>query len=203
MTRLSTAPAAFSRHCPAPLTVQLMNRLQTLGITLELLDLGGGFPVPMGDHTPVPSVWELGASIATELRDLPYRIRTAIEPGRYIAAPAGVMVATVLADVVRDGVRWVHLDLGACTMIEALETQQRLRFPVTDSRRSAATTLAHLTGPTCDSADTLMYDVPLSPGLQPGDRVYLQMAGAYTVSNGTFNGLNPPAIHVLDSPDAA
>jgi ornithine decarboxylase len=181
----------------------VMNRLKTLGITLELLDLGGGFPVPMGDDTPVPSVGELGATIATELRDLPYPISTAIEPGRYIAAPAGVMVATVLADVDRDGVRWVHLDLGACTLIEALETQQRLRFPVTDSRRSTVTTPAHLTGPTCDSADTLMYDVPLSPGLQPGDRIYLQMAGAYTVSNGTFNGLRPPAIHVLDSPDAA
>lgn len=181
----------------------VMEQLTTRGIRLQMLDLGGGFPVQMAGTESVPSITEIGAVITNELADLPYAVETVIEPGRVIAAPAGTMVASVLGEAYRDGVRWVHLDVGACTLIEALETCQQLAFPVTDSLAAPRREPAHLTGPTCDSADTLLYDVPMSPGLKPGDRVYISQAGAYTESNGSFNGIAPPTTYVLDPPSYA
>ena len=66
----------------------------------------------------------------------------------------------------RAGRRWVHLDVGAFNgFMEALESGNALRFPVTDSRGSGVRAPAHLTGPTCDSQDTIMFDVPLSVDL--------------------------------------
>jgi ornithine decarboxylase len=51
----------------------------------------------------------------------------------------------------------------------------------------------HLTGPTCDSQDTIMFDVPVSADLAVDDRVFLGTAGAYTTSYASdFNGFPVP-----------
>ena len=120
---------------------------------------------------------------------LPYEVRVVAEPGR-------ALVATVIGTAVRAGQRWIHLDVGAFNgLMESLDTGNRLRFPVHDSRRSPVRELCHLTGPTCDSQDTILFDVPLSVGLRAGDQVYLGCAGAYTtVYASTFNGFQVPDV---------
>jgi ornithine decarboxylase len=166
------------------------------GIRLELLDLGGGFPAAY--DVPPPPLAAYGAAIEAGLAELPYRPAVlAVEPGRGLVAEAGTMVASVIGLAERGGRRWVHLDVGAFNgFMEALETGNRLRFPVTDSRGSAVRTPAHLTGPTCDSQDTIMFDVPLSDDLAVGDQVFLGCAGAYTTSYASdFNGFPVPATH--------
>ncbi|HEV7863623.1 MAG TPA: hypothetical protein VGR20_13015, partial [Acidimicrobiia bacterium] len=51
-----------------------------------------------------------------------------------------------------------------------------------------------VTGPSCDSSDTMFYGVPLPAGLAAGDRLYIGSAGAYTTSYASsFNGFPPPA----------
>jgi ornithine decarboxylase len=105
----------------------------------DLLDLGGGFPARYADVEP-PPLAEFAAAIRAGIAaHLPYRPATlAVEPGRALVAEAGVMVATVIGLAERAGRRWVHLDVGAFNgFMEALETGNRLRFPVTDSRGSA------------------------------------------------------------------
>jgi ornithine decarboxylase len=94
----------------------------------------------------------------------------------------------------------VHLDVGAFNgFMEALESGNALRFPVTDSRGSAERAPAHLTGPTCDSQDTIMFDVPLSVDLAVDDRVFLGTAGAYTTSYASdFNGFAVPRTYAAD-----
>jgi ornithine decarboxylase len=79
--------------------------------------------------------------------------------------------------------------------MESLETGNRLRFPVSDSRRSALRDRFHLTGPTCDSQDTILYGVELSADLATGDRVYIGSTGSYTtVYASHFNGFDPPTV---------
>jgi ornithine decarboxylase len=127
-----------------------------------------------------------------------------VEPGRALVAEAGVMVATVIGLAERAGRRWVHLDVGAFNgFMEALESGNLLRFPVTDSRGSADRPPAHLTGPTCDSQDTIMFDVPLSVDVAVDDRVFLGTAGAYTTSYASdFNGFAVPRTYAADLVDA-
>jgi ornithine decarboxylase len=170
-------------------------------IRLDLLDLGGGFPARYADVDP-PPLAEFAAAIRAGIAaHLPYRpVTLAVEPGRALVAEAGVMVATVIGLAERAGRRWVHLDVGAFNgFMEALETGNRLRFPVTDSRGSPLRTPAQLTGPTCDSQDTIMVDVPLSSDLAVDDRIFLGTAGAYTTSYASgFNGFAVPTTHVAE-----
>jgi ornithine decarboxylase len=81
-------------------------------------------------------------------------------------------------------------------MMEALETLNTQRFPMCDSRRTEDRSLFHVTGPSCDSQDTILFDVPLSADLQVGDVVEIGSAGAYTSSYAsTFNGfVVPPTV---------
>ncbi len=182
----------------------VLRKLAADGIRLELLDLGGGFPARYADATP-PPLADFAAVIWAGIDRLPYRPPVlAIEPGRALVAEAGVMVATVIGTAERAGRRWVHLDVGAFNgFMEALESGNLLRFPVADSRGSAVREAAHLTGPTCDSQDTIMFDVPLSADLEVEDRVFLGTAGAYTTSYASdFNGFAVPRTYASDLVDA-
>jgi ornithine decarboxylase len=180
---------------------EVLHALAADGIRLDLLDLGGGFPARYADAEP-PPLAEFAAAIRVGIAaHLPYRPATlAVEPGRALVAEAGVMVATVIGLAERAGRRWVHLDVGAFNgFMEALESRNLLRFPVTDSRGSALRAPAHLTGPTCDSQDTIMFDVPLSVDLAVDDRVFLGTAGAYTTSYASdFNGFAIPRTYATD-----
>lgn len=182
----------------------VLRELAADGIRLELLDLGGGFPARYSDD--VPPLTAYGAAIRGGLARLPYVPATlAVEPGRGLVAEAGTMVASVIGVADRGERRWVHLDVGAFNgFMEALETGNRLRFPVADSRGADRRELVHLTGPTCDSQDTIMFDVPVSAGLVVDDRVFIGTAGAYTTSYASdFNGFPVPRTYASLVPEAA
>src|SRR5207253_10085008 len=66
-------------------------------------------------------------------------------------------------------------------------------------RAAGACVRTTVTGPTCDSSDTMFYGVPLPAALAAGDRLYIGSAGAYTTSYASsFNGFPPPAPPFLD-----
>jgi ornithine decarboxylase len=180
-------------RAPLRAVAEIMDKLAADNIFLDLVNVGGGFPARYADGPP-PPLAEYGAVIAEGLAALPYLVRVAAEPGRALVAGSGTLVATVIGTAIRSGRRWVHLDVGAFNgLMESLETGNRLRFPVHDSRRSPVRELCHLTGPTCDSQDTILFDVPLSAGLTTGDLVYIGSAGAYTtVYASAFNGFDVP-----------
>jgi ornithine decarboxylase len=188
-------PAAWA--APLESVGEIMAKLAADGVHLELVDVGGGFPARY-DVAP-PPMDEYGAVIGAGLAALPYPVRVVAEPGRALVAEAGTLVATVIGTAVRAGRRWVHLDVGAFNgLMESLETGNRLRFPVRDSLGGAEVELCHLTGPTCDSQDTILFDVPLSAGLSAGDRVFIGSAGAYsTVYASSFNGFGMPGTRAV------
>ena len=50
-----------------------------------------------------------------------------------------------------------------------------------------------VTGPSCDSSDTMFYGVNLPSTIDVGDKLYIGSAGAYTLSYASdFNGFQPP-----------
>ena len=117
------------------------------------------------------------------------------------AAPAGTMVASVIGVAWRHGAMRVSLDVGAFHgLIEALESGRELRFPVSIPAASHRTLVAcTLTGPSCDSQDTILDRVWL-PLPHSGDRVLIGNAGAYTTcysGRSSFNGYPAPAVRIL------
>lgn len=167
---------------------------------MDTLDLGGGFPVgPVGEPSPGPERFarELPAlldAIPTDRRPA----RFAIEPGRFLVARAGWLVARVLH--VRDrGGRQVVIDAGMTELIRpALYGARHDIVALTSlgSVRPADTSaeVASVHGPICESTDALG-DHQLPP-LRRGDLVAIRDAGAYGASiSSTYNGRpRPPQI---------
>jgi ornithine decarboxylase len=177
---------------------KLINILEDEGIAIKFLDIGGGFPVCYGD-VKRDNIDKIGKSISRALKKYIKRdVKIVAEPGRYLVASSGTMVGTVIGIADRYNKRWAHLDIGALNgFLEALETSNNLIFPVRDSRQSKDKNMFVLTGPTCDSQDTIRYDVPMSHDIQVGDNVYFDFAGAYTTSyTENFNGFPSPKIYI-------
>lgn len=172
----------------------LLRLLKREGVGLEMLDIGGGFPAVYCD--PVPAFEEIAAGINAALDRLPHRPPMIVaEPGRYLVAESGVMVATVIGvDDRRDG-PWCYLDVGGYNgLMEAVQTGGRWLFPLrTDGRSGAPLVPFTVTGPSCDSSDTMFYGALLPADLAEGQRVYIGSTGAYTISYASyFNGFPPP-----------
>jgi ornithine decarboxylase len=177
---------------------RLMAQLAQDGLELEMLNIGGGFPARYTE--PVPAIGQIADAVMPALAELlPYRPKElAAEPGRHLVAESAVMVASVLGREVRAGENWVYLDVGAYNgLMETQQTVGQWRFPLWTSRADHAQ-VAHLpftvTGPSCDSSDTMFYGVALPSTIDVGDQVYIGSAGAYTLSYASaFNGFSPPA----------
>ena len=186
---------------PVRRCAQIMTVLAADGIRLAMLDVGGGFPVRY--DTDPPPLADYAAAIKTAAAQLPYPVQLACEPGRAIAAPAGTMIASVIGTAWRHGTLRVSLDTGAFHgLIEALESGRELRFPVTIPAAQGRTLVpCTLTGPSCDSQDTILDQVWL-PMPRAGDRVLIGNAGAYTTcysGRSAFNGYRAPAVKITRS----
>jgi ornithine decarboxylase len=184
-------PEAWS--APIASAARVFEELRAVGLDPWLLDLGGGFPARLDDGCPPPEAY--GAAIDRHLAAAfgDHRPTTIAEPGRGIAAEAGVLVTTVVGVLHRAGTRWVFLDAGVFTgLVETLD--EAIRYPLATDR-PGPTGPCVLSGPTCDSADVLYQDrmVELPLALAEGDQVRFHCAGVYTASYSTvgFNGFAP------------
>ena len=175
--------------------------LEAEKLHIDWLDIGGGFPAVYSK--PVPSMREVGEAIQRSVDQyIPSHLTLAAEPGRVMVAETGVLATTVIGREDRHGETWLHLDAGALNgMMEALQAHCNFPFPVTSSvsGRGYEEKPFTLTGPTCDSHDTLMYGVSLPTDVGVGDRVYIMSAGAYSMSyGGSFNGFAAPSAIFLN-----
>lgn len=177
----------------------------------DTLDLGGGFPVPPFDQRgPRPS--HFAAALGPLLDAVPADRRPrrlAVEPGRFLIARAGVLVARVLHVRERGG-RQVVLDAGMTELVRpALYGARHDVVALTSlgSPRAAPgghapdDTPAAVEGPICESTDHLGEHV--LPALRRGDLVAIRDAGAYAASlASSYNGRPRPPQVLLD-PDGS
>ena len=173
------------------------------GITLSMVNLGGGFPtkylkaVPGTATYPNPIHEGIPNNNANPIHE------TINEPGRGMVGNAGVIkteVVLISKKHANDNQRWVYLDIGkfgglAETMDEAI------RYPITTARDGDAKAPCVIAGPTCDSADVLYektpYDLPVT--LSVGDEVLIEATGAYTTTYASvaFNGFTPLQAYII------
>jgi ornithine decarboxylase len=176
------------------LCAPVMADLLADGIELPMLDLGGGFPAHY-DALEVPDVVELAGRALDAIDALPYVPRELVcEPGRALVAEAATLATTVIGRTERNGRHWVFLDVGAYNgMMECAQTQGRMAFPLSTGRPTGPLVRCTVTGPSCDSSDTLFRDALLPSDLEVGDRVYIGSAGAYSLCYAApFNGFPVP-----------
>lgn len=176
----------------------LVEGLRAEGLSVERLDLGGGLGVPYFNQPEPPSPAEYAARIAAVVGDL--GVQLAFEPGRMIAANAGVLVAKVLYVIARpDGRRFVVLDAA---MNDLLRPAMYDAFhDIRPVRPREGEALAYdVVGPICETGDTFARDRRLPP-LEAGDLVAFMTAGAYGATMSSEYNSRPLTPEVLVNGD--
>ena len=172
------------------------------GITLQMINMGGGFPANYIQRTNDLETYaeEITRFLKEDFGDeLPEII---LEPGRSLIANAGILVSEVVLVSRKSHTaleRWVYTDVGKFSgLIETMD--ESIKFPLWTEKQGELEE-AVIAGPTCDSADIMYehykYGLPLN--LAIGDRLYWLSTGAYTTSYSAieFNGFPPlEAIYV-------
>ncbi|MGE0359176.1 MAG: diaminopimelate decarboxylase [Vicinamibacterales bacterium] len=145
------------------------------GVPLEQLDFGGGLGISY-DGAPVPDAGDYVRALVGAAGDIPLAL--AIEPGRSIVGPAGVLLATVV-DVkhVPGGRRFVVLDAGMTELMRPALYGAFHRIEPAMPRPGAAEP-SDVVGPICESTDRFARDLALPP-VEVGDLVVIRDVGAY------------------------
>jgi diaminopimelate decarboxylase len=170
---------------------ELVSAIRARGIELRYLDIGGGFGVPHegGAGIDVRAVGGAAGAVATELG-----LTVFIEPGRWLVAPAGVLLARVLYAKKLGDRRYYVTDTGSNDLVRP--SYYSAYHPVEVVRRAPATQVADIVGPVCEAGDFLALGCEVPP-LQEGDLLAVLFAGAYGfVMSSNYNS-RPRAAEVL------
>jgi len=162
------------------------------GIELEYLDIGGGLGVAYREDEQDPDPRALAALVQRHLGDRGRRWRLVVEPGRYLVAPAGVLLTRVLY-VKQSGPRkFVVTDAGMTELLRSSHYESYHRIePVEWLDRPPE--LVDVVGPVCESGDFLGR-ARLLPGVAPGDLLAVLTVGAYGfVMSSNYNQRRRPA----------
>ncbi len=172
----------------------LVERLRDAGLTVERLDLGGGLGVPYFHQPDPPTPADYAAMVADVVRGLD--VQLAFEPGRVIAANAGVLLARVLHVHERpEGRRFLVLDAAMNDLIRPAmyEAYHDIR-PVRP--RPGLLVGYDVVGPICETGDTFTRERQLPP-LAAGDLVAFMTAGAYGAAMSSEYNSRPLVAEVL------
>ncbi len=158
---------------------------------VRVIDVGGGLGVP--ERAEQPGV-DLGGldTLLTAVRAEHPQLEFWLEPGRYLAATAGVLLARVTQLKSKGGVRFVGVATGMNSLIRPALYGAYHEIANLTRLEEPATELVSVVGPICESADVLGHD-RLLPPTREGDVLLIANAGAYGRAMSSEYNLRPPA----------
>jgi len=115
-----------------------------------------------------------------------------MEPGRYLVAEAGVLLARVTQTKTKKGVRYVGLETGMNSLLRPALYGAHHEIVNLSRLDEPSSQTADVVGPICESGDVLGHDRRLPP-TAPGDTLLVATVGAYGASMSNRYNLRPPA----------
>ncbi len=170
------------------LAATILNDARKKGFPLNLVDIGGGFPVPY-DHT-VPEFEKLASILNSEFTRLfPDDIQILAEPGRFMAATVATLVSEIIGKATRDGKVFYHINDGVYHTFSGVVYDHWI--PNFHAFKEGEPEICAVVGPTCDSFDKISLSIELPRNLDVGDFLYTENIGAYSIASSTkFNGFD-------------
>ena len=172
----------------------MVEKLRAEGLSVERLDLGGGLGVPYFHMPDPPTPADFAQVVADTIGGL--GVQLAFEPGRVIAANAGILLARVLHIHERpENRRFAVLDAAMNDLVRpAMYDAYHDIRPV---RVRPGPLLAYdVVGPVCETGDTFTRERMLPP-LAAGDLIAFMSAGAYGASMSSEYNTRPLVPEVL------
>lgn len=175
----------------------LVERLRQEGIGIEHIDLGGGLGVRYRDEQP-PQPDEYAQALAARLGDAPYQLL--IEPGRAIAANAGVLLTRVEYLKHTESHNFAIIDAAMNDLIRPSLYQAWQTILPVEQEPEGVEAKYDLVGPICETGDFLGKDRSLR--LREGSLLAIRSAGAYGFSMASNYNTRPRAAEVMVDGDS-
>ncbi|HCT0720685.1 TPA: diaminopimelate decarboxylase [Staphylococcus pseudintermedius] len=178
----------------------VLNWLDEYAITIDLLNLGGGFSAQYveGDQSfdIEAGITEIVQAIKAECQQLKYPIPTlSIEPGRSIVAEAGVTLYEV--GTIKDipGVnKYVSIDGGMSDHIRTALYDAKYQALLINRNETPDETVT-IAGKLCESGDIIIHEAKLPSSVKRGDYLAILATGAYHYSMASnYNQMQKPSV---------
>ena len=174
--------------------VQLASIAERIG-SVRALNIGGGLGVPArGDEAPL-DLAALGAALA-EVKTAYPQFELWAEPGRYLVADAGVILARCTQLKRKGEVRYVGIDAGMNSLIRPALYEAWHEIVNLTRLEDSTSELVQIVGPICESGDVLGSNRRL-PATREGDVLLIAQAGAYGAAMASRYNLREPAAEVV------
>jgi diaminopimelate decarboxylase len=174
------------------------------GIEFQFVNIGGALGVPYRQDQAALDVSSLGHRLVATLRErLPGAVLRLIqEPGRYLAADAGILLTRVTS-VKRGEETFIGVDAGMNTLVRPAMygAYHHIVYPL--DVRLPHDTPVHVVGQICEARDVIARERPLPRSVEVGDVLALLDAGAYGFAMSSRFHAKPAAAEVLVREGAA
>ena len=179
--------------------IRLIEQLKEDDITLKHLDLGGGLGVTYTDETP-PHPSDYAAALLNKLKGYE-NLEIILEPGRAIAANAGILVAKVQYLKSNESRNFAITDTGMNDMIRPALYEAYMNIIEIDRTLEREKAIYDVVGPVCETSDFLGKQRKLA--IAEGDYIAQRSAGAYGASMSSNYNSRPRTAEVLVDGDKA
>jgi diaminopimelate decarboxylase len=177
--------------------VDIANRIRDhLGLSLDIIDIGGGIGIPYHPEENHMDVDALSLEVSNYIKRNCYVRKLAIEPGRYLVADTTVLLTTVGDIKEHPEKTFAGVDAGFNTLIRPAFYGSFHHVAVANKFGARATYNYDIVGPICESGDFIARDRTL-PRIEIGDLIAVYDAGAYGFTMASNYNSRPLPAEVL------
>ena len=162
---------------------------------VRVVDVGGGMGVPDSHDQRGLDLAQLDTALLAARQGRP-GIALWIEPGRYLVAESGALIARVTQTKSKDDHRYIGIATGMNSLIRPALYGAWHEIVNLTRIDEPASEIANVVGPICESADFLGHDRLLPPTCE-GDVMLIANVGAYGRAMSSRYNLREPAIDIV------
>jgi bifunctional diaminopimelate decarboxylase / aspartate kinase len=176
-------------------TASLLLRVAQRFPLVKVINVGGGLGVPDSHEQTALDLSNLDSALGAACRSRA-DLEVWLEPGRFLVATAGVLLARVTQTKSKGDMRYVGVTTGMNSLLRPALYGAWHEVVNLTRLDEVATELVSVVGPICESADFLAHDRLLPPTVE-GDVLLIANVGAYGHSMSSNYNLRSPAVELL------
>ncbi len=162
---------------------------------VTIINMGGGYGITENPYEKGLDILKLDAIISAYKKQFPH-LQFWMEPGRYLVANAGVLLAKVTQTKVKGNSGYIGLETGMNSLIRPALYSAWHNIVNLSKYDKAPEITATIVGPMCETGDILGVDRKL-PHTDAGDVFLIANSGAYGYSMASRYNLREPAQEII------